>query len=159
MSEHFRYLLEIDVPATDVRVLLDALEDEPMELWERLGAAEIRRQLAEFAISVDESTPERWERFDRDVEMLSTYLAAPVVGTEIRIDDTREPALLEGWRIIGRGGEVVRIALDLSLTDDGGININGASVDELAAQLPDFPRWAQSLLALPFAASVVGDTR
>lgn len=149
-KSEYRYLLDVDVPATDVLVVLDALDGEQLELSRRLGASEVRRQLDNFRLQVDYTTPDRLV-LERDIEILSTYLAAPVSATEIAIDKTHDPPALQAWRVLGRNGEVVRIELDVAWTDDGTVDIAGANQDTLAEQMPALPGWAQSLLALRMA--------
>lgn len=139
-----RYLLHVDIPATDARVLRDAFEGEPLSLPTRIGDDELKRQLDELQLNVDLETTEPWDDFVRDIEILSTYLAAPVVATELIVG----PGVNEvsGSRIIGRGGEVVRVALEVTQGEDG-IEITGEDREQLARDLPSFPRWAQSVLA------------
>lgn len=150
----YRYILHVDIPATDVRVLLDALDDEPLELAVQLGKEELRRQLESSVLSVDTQSEKRWDKLDADLEILSTYLAAPVVAIELVIDG----AAAHGHRILARQGEVVRVALELAQTEDGSVDIVGEDIDKLTAQLSGLPRWAQSLLAprIPRVAPVHG---
>lgn len=138
--EKYRYVLHVDIPATDVRVLLDAFEGEALELKDHLGEAELQRQLHSSVLSLDTVFPTRWAGLESDLEILSTYLAAPVVATEVV---ERAHGVSEAWRLIAHRGEVVRVALEL----DDSHGILGEDVDELVRQLPALPRWAQSLLA------------
>ena len=139
----YRYILRVGIPATDLRILRDAFEDEPLSLREILGEATFQQQLDDLSLVVDLQVPEPWENFSRDIEVLSVYLAAPVSGVEIRVagSDT------EGWRWIGMKGEVVRVPLTLSLEQDGSVEIVGVDGERLAKMLPTMPRWAQSLFA------------
>lgn len=142
MADSYRYLVHIDVPATHAAVLRDALQDEPLSMGSVLGAEELQRQLDELTISIDVVRDARWDELDSDIEILSTYLAAPVLATEVAVGPD-----VHAWRLIGRAGEVVRVKLDVARDADGTIDIRGENLEGLAMQLPTLPRWAQSLLA------------
>ncbi len=140
----FRYLLSAEIPATSLRRVRDALRDEPLSLRDRIGSDELARQLDEFKLCVDLAFDEEWGELVADIEILSTYLPSPVIGTEIHAAAHSDP---RGWRLLGRAGEVVRIALDVVRLPDGTIEVIGENEEQLRAQLATLPRWAQSLLA------------
>ncbi len=142
MTRH-QYQVHADVPATDVMVLLDALDGERLELTERLGAGELERQIESFTIDVDHTWPTRWAALDQDLEVLSRYLAAPMSATEVIVPDAG-PA--SGSRLLAWHGEVVRFPLKVHRTHDG-VVIDGEDLEALAIALPRMPGWAQSLLA------------
>jgi hypothetical protein len=133
-------MLRADIPATDVQVILDALDGEPLSLAEAIGDEELRRRIRGGTLSVDLATDTPFD-LGHDVEVLSTYLAAPVVATEIAIGDR-----VIAERIVGRGGETVRVPLD-TVWSDGELEIMGENEEALERALPTMPRWAQSLLA------------
>ena len=139
---HWLYALHVDIPATDVRVLMDALDGEQLGLTTELGEDELRQQIEAGALMIDARAETRWTWLEQDLEVLSRYLAAPLVAREIAVGDD-----VRGWRILARGGEVVRIPLAIARADDGQLEVTGENIEELTRQLPDMPRWAQSLLA------------
>ena len=61
----YRYDLRVEIPATDVGVLIDALEDEAFTLRTVLGAKELERQIREQELVVGVTTEERWPSLTR----------------------------------------------------------------------------------------------
>src|SRR6185436_15293453 len=96
----YRYDLRVEIPATEVAVLVDALDGEELSLRGRIGGDELRRQLEEQAIHLDVVSGERWPDFQRDIETLSVYLSEPISGREIRVEAGPGKPLLEGWLIL-----------------------------------------------------------
>ena len=143
MTHTYRYQLTADIPPTELAKVKDALAGEPLALADLVGAQELQRQLDALRVSVDVVRSQRWTAFPKDIEILSTYLSTTVVATEIESG----PERVRAWRHIGRGGEVVMIALDAERTPDGSLDVRGENQEALAMQLPDLPRWAQSMLA------------
>jgi len=92
-SRRYHYDLSVEIPATEVAVLVDA-HGEALSLRERIGRNALRRQLEEQEIKLDVSSDERWPDFQRDIETLSMYLSEPIsrldvgwdVGTQALVD-------------------------------------------------------------------------
>src|SRR5262245_38814718 len=83
LKPFYRYELNVEIPATEVAVLVDALDGEAFSLRERIGKEELRRSLEEQQIQLDVRSDEIWPAFQRDIETLSTYLSEPISGREI----------------------------------------------------------------------------
>ena len=147
----FRYDLRVEIPATDVGVLVDALEDEAFTLRTFLGAKELERRIREQELVVAVTTEERWPGFDKDVEILSVYLSQYIIGREILITPTLGAPKLEGWLVVGRRGETERVDLDLRWdADEEAVVDEGEDVPKLAARWPTLPEWLKSSMRIKF---------
>jgi hypothetical protein len=144
---HWRYLLHVEIHPTDAAVLRDALEDEPFGLKKRLGAAEIDRQIDAFEISVDAQSLERWDDFDKDIEILSVYLSEYIEGTEIQVEPTKGAPVLHAWKIVGRRGEVVRLEREVSW-DEQSIVVGEEELAPLKKRWASFPEWVRDAMRL-----------
>jgi len=109
---HYRYELRVAVEPTDRGTLVDALEDEPFVIGELIGLPEVFRRIGEGELYFEAKSLERIERFDRDIEVLSVYLSQYVIGREYHVRPTLGAPIVEGWKVIGRAGEVARLLLD-----------------------------------------------
>jgi hypothetical protein len=148
IKPYFRYDLRVEIPATEVAVIADALEGEELSLRERIGDAELSRQLAEQRIEIDARVEERWPDFQREVAALSAYLAEPVSGREIRVEPGPGGPLIEGWLILGRRGEAERLALDLAWDAETRSLVDlGVDVDDARRRWRELPEWVRSSLA------------
>jgi len=147
----YRYDLKVEIPATDVGVLVDALEDEAFTLRTFLGAKELERRIREQELVVAVTTEERWPDFDKDVEILSVYLSQYIIGREILITPTQGAPKLEGWLVVGRRGETERVDLDLRWdADEEAVVDEGEDVPKLAARWPTLPEWLKSSMRIKF---------
>lgn len=147
----YRYDLRVEIPATDVAVLVDALEDEAFTLRKFLGAKELERRIREQELVVDVTTDERWPGFDKDVEILSVYLSQYIIGREIVITETLGAPKLEGWLVVGRRGETERVDLDLRWdADEEAVVDEGEDVPKLAARWQALPEWLKSSMRIKF---------
>lgn len=147
----YRYDLKVEVPATDVGVLVDALEDEAFTLRTVLGAKELERQIREQEIVVAVTTEERWPTFDKDVEILSVYLSQYIIGREMIITPTLGAPRIEGWLVVGRRGETARVDLDLRWdADEEAVVDEGEDVPKLAARWAELPEWLRSSMRIKF---------
>ena len=152
MKPFYRYDLDVEIPATEVAVLVDALEGDDFSLRERIGKDELRRQLEAQEIRIEATSAERWPDFQRDVGTLSAYLSEPIAGREIHVAPPAggEPGgpRIEGWAILGLRGETERVALDLAWDEATEApverGIDQAYVDRRWAALPE---WVRSSLA------------
>jgi hypothetical protein len=143
----YRYQLDVDIPATEVAVLIDALAGEEFSLRERIGKEELLRQVEEQQIKLDVRSDERWPDFQRDVETLSAYLSEPISGREIRIEPGPGEPLLEGWVLLGRRGETERLALDLAWDADAQTFVDrGVDMREARRRWKELPDWVRSSL-------------
>lgn len=148
----YRYDLKVEIPATDVAVLVDALEDEAFTLRKFLGAQVLERQLREQELVVAATTEERWPGFDKDVELLSVYLSDYVIGREMIIEPTQGAPRLEGWLVVGRRGETARVDLDLRWdAEEEAVVDEGEDVPKLAARWSTLPEWLKSSMRIKFA--------
>jgi hypothetical protein len=147
MKPFYRYDLEVEIPATEVAVLVDALEGDDFSLRERIGKDELRRQLEAQQIRIEAASPDRWPDFQRDVGTLSAYLSEPIAGREIHVEPGAGGPLLEGWAILGRRGETARVALDLAW-DAGKEAPVERGLDEAYARRhwDELPEWVRSSL-------------
>jgi hypothetical protein len=147
----YRYDLRVEIPATDVGVLVDALEDEAFTLRTFLGAKELERRIREQELVVAVTTEERWPSFDKDVEILSVYLSQYIIGREILITPTLGAPKLEGWLVVGRRGETERVDLDLRWdADEEAVVDEGEDVPKLAARWQALPEWLKSSMRIKF---------
>jgi hypothetical protein len=147
----YRYDLRVEIPATDVGVLVDALEDEAFTLRTVLGAKELERQIREQELLIGVTTEERWPSFDKDVEILSVYLSQYIIGRELTITPTLGAPKLEGWLVVGRRGETARVDLDLRWdADEEAVVDEGEDVTKLAARWSTLPEWLQSSMRIKF---------
>ena len=143
----YRYQLEVDIPATEVAVLVDALEGEAFSLRERIGKEELRRQLEEQQIKVDLHSDQLLPSFQRDIETLSAYLSEPISGRETHVVPGPGEPLPKGWVILGRRGETARLALDLAWdTGAQAVVDHGVDMEEAHRRWKDLPEWVRSLL-------------
>lgn len=147
----YRYDLKVEVPATDVGVLVDALEDEAFSLRTVLGAKELERQIREQEIVVGVTTEERFPSFDKDVEILSVYLSQYIIGREMIITPTLGAPRIEGWLVVGRRGETERVDLDLRWdADEEAVVDEGEDVAKLAARWSTLPEWLKASMRIKF---------
>lgn len=147
----YRYDLRVEIPATDVGVLVDALEDETFTLRSFLGAKELERRIREQELVVDVTTEERWPSFDKDIEILSVYLSQYIIGREIVIEPTQGAPRLQGWLIVGRRGETERVDLDLRWdAAEEAVVDEGEDVAKLAARWEALPEWLKSSMRIKF---------
>ncbi len=147
----YRYDLRVEIPATDVGVLVDALDDETFTLRSFLGPKELERRIREQELVVDVTTEERWPSFDKDIEILSVYLSQYIIGREIVIEPTQGAPRLQGWLIVGRRGETERVDLDLrwDATEEAVVD-EGEDVEKLAARWEALPEWLKSSMRIKF---------
>ena len=146
-SPFYRYQLDVEIPATEVAVLVDALEGEAFSLRERIGKDKLRRQLEGQQIHLDERSDERWPDFQRDLETLSAYLSEPISGRETCVVPGPGEPSLEGWVILGRRGETERLALDLAWDADAQAVVDrGTDLKEARRRWKELPEWVRSSL-------------
>jgi hypothetical protein len=147
MNPFYRYDLVVEIPATDVAVLVDALEGDDFSLRERLGTHELRRQLEAQELRIEALSLDRWPEFERDIGTLSAFLSEPICGREIHVEPGTGGPLLEGWAILGRRGETGRVALDLAWDTAKQAPVERGIDPAYAGQRwKDLPEWERSLL-------------
>jgi hypothetical protein len=143
----YRYELHVEIPATDAAVLVDALEGEPFGLGKRLGADELNRQIRELELSVRTTSSQRWDDFEKDIEILSIYLPQFIEGREIHVDAGAVPPKVEGWKIVGHRGETERLRLDVSWDEESGAVVGGGDdIADIERRWSTLPSWMQSAL-------------
>jgi hypothetical protein len=147
----YRYDLRVEIPATDVGVLVDALDDETFTLRSFLGAKELERRIREQELVVEVTTEERWPSFDKDIEILSVYLSQYIIGREIVIEPTQGAPRLQGFLIVGRRGETERVELELRWdADEEAVVDEGEDVARLAARWSTLPEWLKASMRIKF---------
>jgi len=147
----YRYDLKVEIPATDVGVLVDALEDEAFTLRTFLGAKELERRIREQELVVAVTTEERWPDFDKDVEILSVYVSQYNNGRELTIEPTQGAPRLTGWLVVGRRDETARVELDLRWdAAEEAVVDEGEDVARLAARWTTLPEWLKASMRIKF---------
>jgi hypothetical protein len=144
---HWLYKLHLEIHPTDAAVLRDALEDEPFGLRKRMGAAALNRMIEAFDIHIDSTSAERWEDFEKDIEILSIYLSEYISGTEIQVEPTKGAPILHAWKIVGRRGEVVRLELEASW-DGKEVVLGEEEIGPLEKRWASFPEWVRDAMRL-----------
>jgi hypothetical protein len=147
MPRHYEYVLRVEIPADEIQTLLDALPDEPLALRERLGAPELDRRIESGALVYEARSEERYLELDADVVILSVYLSQYVVAREYVVEPTRGAPVIDGWKVVGRAGESIRLRLDLEWdVQIQAIVDKDEDLREVAARWGELPRWAQDAL-------------
>jgi hypothetical protein len=149
----FRYIMDQEIDAMDLEALSSGLEDEPQfALGALLGEGGLAAQLAGGALTFDVAVPERFESFGKCIEILSVYLPEYVSGIEIAVDldASGRRRRVECWRYIGRGGEVVRVALQHAIALDREVLPGPEDVVELRARWRELPQWARNAFKLTY---------
>jgi hypothetical protein len=144
----FQYDLDIEIPATEVAVLVDALDGEKLSLRDRIGKDKLRRQLEEQEISVHLRADETWSEFQRDIETISNYLAESISGRELHVEATPQGPAVKGWLILAWHGASERLALDVAWSAEDQVAVD-RGVDKEAARLRwnELPDWVQRTVA------------
>jgi hypothetical protein len=147
IKSFYRYDLRVEIPATEVAVLVDALEGEEFSLRQRIGKEELRHQLEEQEIKLDVRLDERWPDFQREIEALSAYLSEPISGREIHVEPNPGQPLLDGWVILGRRGQTERLALDLAWDAEAQALVDrGIDMKEARRRWKELPEWVHASL-------------
>lgn len=141
----YRYELKVEIPPTEVAVLVDALSGEEFSVRERLGKDELRRQLEAHELAMTVVSDERWPEFQRDIETLSVYLSEPISGREFYVEPGPAEPLLKGWVILARRGVSERLALDLAWDADAQALVDrGIDKNEAHRRWKELPEWIRS---------------
>lgn len=147
LPTQYRYDLRVDIPATDVSVLLDGLDGEDFFLREVLGKKELERRIKEQDLLVEVETLERWPAFDKDIEVLSVYLSQYIIGRELVITPTQGAPKIEGFIVVGRSGETARMALDVRWDPiEETVIDEGEDVAALAKRWDTLPEWLRTAM-------------
>jgi hypothetical protein len=144
----YRYDLKVDVPATEVAVLVDALEGERLSIKTRLGWPTIKAQLElEQRITVQVISDESWPDFENDIRAISVYLSEPITGREVYVAPGGDAPMLEGWLIVGRRGDSARVPLVLAWDEDQNMLVDrGVDRAELEPRWDDLPDWVKDAI-------------
>ena len=150
----YRYLLDVEIPATEVAVILDALEEsaggggEAFGLRDRFGAAELRRQIEAQRIHVNARSATAWPDFQRDIETLSTYLSEPIAGHELRLETPVDaPPVASGAVIVARRGTVQHVPLRVAWdADQNELTVQGVLAEPASAGWTGLPDWVRDWL-------------
>jgi hypothetical protein len=147
LKPFYRYDLKVEIPATEVAVLVDALDGEEFSVRDRLGKDELRRQLEEQLIEIEVLSDNSWPEFQDDIETLSVYLAEPISGREVQVEPGTDQPEVKGWVILGRRGESERVALDLGWDADALSLIDrGIDKNDARRRWKELPEWVRSSL-------------
>ncbi len=148
---YFLYRLHVDIEPTDAPVLRDALEDEPFGLRYRIGQHALNRQLSEYELSVNAHSSQRWDDFDKDIEVLSVYLSQYIVGYEMQVRPTAGAPLLDGWKVVGCRGEVVRLLIGLEWNArEEQVVIHQEDIADLTKRWEQLPEWLRNAMRLKY---------
>jgi hypothetical protein len=148
-APHYRYQLKVDVEPTERETITSALEDEPFELGERIGLGKIMQQIEDGALDVEASSETQLTRFESDVEVLSVYLPQYIIGKEVYVRPTAGAPILVGWMIVGRSGQVVRLALDVRWDATAEQIVDGGpDVDAIVARWTELPEWVRDAMRI-----------
>lgn len=140
-----RYDLTVEVPATEVAVLIDAMEGERLSMKTRVGWPELKEQLEkEQRITIQVLSDEAWPDFENDIRVLSNYLSEPITGREVYAEPGEEAPFLQGWLVIGRRGETARVPLKLGWDEDANALLDfGIDRDHLDPPWEALPAWVK----------------
>jgi len=148
-TPHYRYQLKVDVEPTERETITSALEDEPFELGELLGLPKLMKQIEDGGLDIEASSESQLARFESDIEVLSVYLPQYVIGKEVFVRPTRGAPILEGWMIVGRSGQVVRLVLDVRWDANAEqIVDSGPDLDAIVERWGNLPEWVRDAMRL-----------
>lgn len=144
----YRYDMNVEIPATETAVLIDALAGERLTLKDRLGWESLQAQIeTEQRITIQVISDDAWPDFERDIQTLSVYLSEPVSGREVHVAPAGARPDLRGWIILGRRGETARIPLSLAWDEDQNMLVdNGIDRADVEARWNDLPTWVKDAL-------------
>lgn len=144
----YRYDLNVDVPATEAAVLVDALEGEPLSLKTRLGWPTVKAQIEQDQrIAVEILADDAWPDFENDIRAISTYLSEPISGREVYVAPGGEEPMLEGWLVVGKRGETARVPLALAWDEDQNMLVDrGVDREVLAPRWDELPSWVKDAI-------------
>lgn len=142
----YRYDLNVDIPATEAAVLVDALEGERLSIKTRLGWPSIKAQIEqEQRISVEVISDDAWPDFENDIRAISVYLAEPISGRQVYVAPGGEQPLLEGWLVVGKRGETARVPLSLAWDEEQNMLVDlGVDHAEIEPRWEELPEWVKS---------------
>lgn len=140
-----RYDLNVEVPATEVAVLVDAMEGERLSMKTRVGWPALKEQLEkDQRITIEVLSDESWPDFENDIRALSNYLSEPITGREVYVEPGGEQPFLQGWLVIGRRGETARVPLKLGWDEDANALLDeGVDRSNLDAPWESLPAWVK----------------
>lgn len=144
----YRYHLDVEVPATEVAVLVDAMEGEPLSMKARVGWTTLKNQLVtDQRITVDMLGDEAWADFENDIRILSNYLSEPIVGREVYVEPGEDRPLMQGWLVIGYRGETARVPLSFSWSRRALAFVDhGVAKNELDPPWDELPPWVKDAI-------------
>jgi len=144
----FQYDLNVEIPATEVAVVVDALDGEKLSLRDRLGKEELGRQLEAQEIDVHLKMDRSFSDFQRDIETISTYLAEPISGRELHVEVTPQGPSVKGWVILAWRGKSERLALDVDWNaDEQVVADRGIDTDAARQRWNELPEWVHRSVA------------
>ena len=87
--------------------------------------------------------------FAKDIETLSVYLSQYIIGREFHEEPTQGAPILNGWKIVGRRGECVRLPLDLqwSAAEESILDYD-EDLGEVEKRWRELPRWMQDAMRI-----------
>ncbi len=143
-----RYDLDIDVPATEVAVLVDAMEGEQLSMKTRVGWTTLKSQLEkDQRITVQVLSDDAWPDFENDIRTLSNYLSEPLTGREVYVAPGGEAPFLQGWLVLGLRGETARVPLLLQWDEDANALVDrGVDQANLEPKWAELPAWVRDAL-------------
>jgi hypothetical protein len=143
----FRYELRVELPPTEIAVLVDALDGDELTFRERLGTEELQRQLDEQELVIDVLSERSWPGFQREIEVLSTYLSEPISAREIHLQPGADAPLVEGWVILASRGQSERLALEMGWDPEARAPVDGGiDIEKARRRWKELPEWVRSSL-------------
>jgi hypothetical protein len=107
------------------------------------------QQIEDGALDVEVSSETQLTRFENDVEVLSVYLPQYIIGKEVFVRPTAGAPILLGWMIVGRSGQVVRLALDVRWDANAEQIVDGGpDVDAIVARWAELPEWVRDAMRI-----------
>lgn len=143
----YRYDMSVDIPATEVAVLIDALDGEQLSLKDRIGWDELKRQLERERIDIHETADDPWTGLEADIKTLSVYLSGPISAREVQVKPGLAEPLVQGWLLFGLRGETARVPLSLAWDSTANAPVdNGVDREQLGAKWAALPAWVRDAL-------------
>jgi hypothetical protein len=154
-----RYDLDVEVPATEVAVLVDAMEGERLSMKTRVGWPSLKEQLEkEQRITVQVLSDDAWPDFENDICALSRYLSEPITGRDVYVEPGEDAPFLQGWLVIGRRGETARVPLLLTWDEDANALVDrGVDKANLEPKWAELPAWVRDALGPAIRATSTTD--
>jgi hypothetical protein len=143
----WRYAFRLDLEGSERQDLPDALEEEPMALWDLVSRAEAFGKMREGRLAFEARLPEPLPSFPQDLATFSVYLFQIVKGFEIAERFVAEGVTddVRAWKVVARQGEWVKLPLVVRTDGEGRFHVDedADDLEVLAARWGTYPLWFQ----------------